>query len=183
MDLLGIADNGQRMKLTTDIQEFFRLRIKNVLSDENLRYDMIDAVLAAGVDDIYDTWLRAKAMALEGGTIAMQKAVQALVRVGNLAKNAVSETIDVNLFSTDAEHALYKAYLEARAAIERFTAEKNYQAVLSIVAGLASPIDAFFGAVMVMVEDTAVKNNRLALLKAISGLSAHTADLTKIVTM
>ncbi len=183
MDLLGISDNERQTKLLADIQDFFRLRIKNVLTDEALKYDMIDAVLAAGVDDVYDTWLRAKAMAVEGGTIAMQKAVQALIRVGNLAKNASSETIDPGLFTAEAEHALYKAYTDARAAVEKHEAEKNYQGVLTVLAAMAAPIDAFFGAVMVMVEDTAVKNNRLALLKAISGLSAHTADLTKIVVI
>lgn len=183
MDLLGISDNDRRTKLLADIQDFFRLRIKNVLTDEALKYDMIDAVLATGVDDVYGTWLRAKAMAIEGGTIAMQKAVQALIRVGNLAKNANSETIDPGLFTAEAEHALYKAYIDARTAIEKHEAEKNYQGVLTVLAAMAAPIDAFFGAVMVMVEDTAVKNNRLALLKAISSLSAHTADLTKIVVL
>jgi glycyl-tRNA synthetase beta chain len=183
MDLLGITDNERRTKLLTDIQEFFRLRIKNILTDESLRYDMIDAVLATGVDDIHDTWLRAKAMAVEGGTIAMQKAVQALVRVGNLAKSAEVETIDAGLFSTEAEHALYHAYIEANTMIKKYELEKNYQGVLTVLASMAAPIDAFFGAVMVMVEDTAIKYNRLALLKAISGLSAHTADLTKIVVM
>ncbi|CQR73935.1 Glycine--tRNA ligase beta subunit [Sporomusa ovata DSM 2662] len=183
MDLLGITDNERRTKLVTDIQEFFRLRIKNILTEENLRYDMIDAVLAAGNDDIYDTWLRANAMAVEGGTVAMQKAVQALVRVGNLAKNATSESIDVSLFTADAEHALYKAYIDARTVIANYHAEKNYQGILTVLAAMAAPIDAFFGAVMVMVEDTKVKNNRLALLKAIATLAAQTADLTKIVVM
>ncbi|WP_094606226.1 Glycine--tRNA ligase beta subunit [Sporomusa silvacetica DSM 10669] len=183
MDLLGITDNERRTKLVTDIQEFFRLRIKNILTEENLRYDMIDAVLATGNDDIYDTWLRAKAMAVEGGTVAMQKAVQALVRVGNLAKNATSETIDASLFTADAEHALYKAYIEAHTVIANYHAEKNYQGILTVLAAMAAPIDAFFGAVMVMVEDAKVKNNRLALLKSIATLAAQTADLTKIVVI
>lgn len=183
MDLLGITDNEQRTKLVADILEFFRLRIKNILTEENLRYDMIDAVLAAGNDDIYDTWLRARAMAVEGGTIAMQKAVQALIRVGNLAKNASSGIIDAGLFTADAEHVLYKTYLETQAIIANYQTEKNYRGVLTALAALAAPIDAFFGAVMVMVEDVDVKNNRLALLKSISTLAAQTADLTKIVVM
>ncbi|MBP2638118.1 MAG: glyS [Firmicutes bacterium] len=181
MDLLGITEQEQRTKLLSDIQEFFRLRIKNVLTEDNLRYDMIDAVLTIGNDNIYDTWLRAKAMAVEGGTEAMQKAVQALVRVGNLAKNATSDAIDTTLFIADAEQALYNAYHEAQAIITKYQAEKNYQGVLAVLANMTGPIDAFFGAVMVMVEDTAVKNNRLALLKSITTLATQTADLTKIV--
>ncbi|MGL5514193.1 MAG: glycine--tRNA ligase subunit beta [Sporomusa sp.] len=181
MDLLGVAGDERRNKLSADIQEFFRLRIKNILIDEAVRYDIIDAVLAAGVDDIYDTWLRAKAIAVEGGTMAMQTTVQAFVRVGNLAKNAGLEPIDPALFSTAAEQALYNAYKEARIAVDKFQAEKNYQGVFNILAGMAAPIDEFFGEVMVMVDDPAVKNNRLALLKSITELMVKIADLSKIV--
>lgn len=53
--------------------------------------------------------------------------------------------------------------------------------MLKTLAGLADPIDAFFEQVMVMVENLPVRNNRLALLQAITGLSAGIADLSKIV--
>jgi glycyl-tRNA synthetase beta chain len=46
---------------------------------------------------------------------------------------------------------------------------------------LTAPIDSFFGEVMVMAEDMAVRNNRLALLKAITNLTATIADISKIV--
>ncbi len=45
MELLAI-DNLSRPKLTVEIKEFFALRLRNVLSDENIRYDIIDAVMA-----------------------------------------------------------------------------------------------------------------------------------------
>lgn len=183
MDLLGISGQERRAKLTEDILEFFRLRLKNVLGDEGMRYDMIDAVLATGTDDVYDAWLRAKAMAVEGGTIAMQRAVQAFTRVGNLAKNATTDAIDPALFATDAEKALYDAYLAASRRVSELTAAKDYAGVLKVMADLAAPIDAFFGQVMVMVDDIAVKSNRLALLKAITALTAATADLSKIVVI
>ncbi len=184
MDLLGITDAAQRQKLLAEIQEFFRLRIKNVLSEENIRYDMVDAIMAVGTDNIYDTWLRAKAMALDGGTVAMQRAVQAFTRVGNLAKNAaVTDTIEPQIFASDAELQLYNAYLTARGTIDSYTKAKDYKGVLAVMAELAEPIDAFFGAVMVMVEDIAIRNNRLALLKAITGLTLQMADLSKIVVL
>jgi glycyl-tRNA synthetase beta chain len=183
MDLLSINDDKQREKLLFEIQEFFRLRIKNVLGDENVRYDMIDAVMAVGVDDVYDTWLRAKAMACNSGSIELQKAVQAFTRVGNLAKNATMETIEKSLFTVDEEHTLFLAYERAYQDIDRMTRSKDYNGVLSVMLKMTQPIDAFFGAVMVMVEDVAVRNNRLALLKAITNLTINMADLSKIVAL
>ena len=112
--------------------------------------------------------------------MAMQRAVQALIRAGNLAKNAVADAIDPNLLAADAERTLYEAYLRARRAITALLAERNYAGVLGVMADMADPLDAFFNQVMVMVDDAAVKNNRLALLKAIAALPSALADLTKI---
>lgn len=183
MDLLAISGAERREKLTADITDFFKLRIKNILADENLRYDMIDAVMAVGIDDLYDAWLRGQALLTEGSATAMQRTVQAFTRVGNLAKNAVSEEVNPALFATDAERNLYQAYIAARGKVESMTAGSDYLGVLAVMSELAAPIDEFFSAVMVMVEDIDVRNNRLALLRAITGLTARMADLSKIVVM
>jgi glycyl-tRNA synthetase beta chain len=182
MELLAISQDKQQ-ELLVDIGEFFRLRMKNLLTDDNIRYDIADAVMAVEHDNVYDTWLRAKALALDSGTVALQKAVQAFTRAGNLSKNAVDETIEPKLFTTEAEHALFQAYSSARSSIDGLTADKNYSGVLAKMAEMTAPIDTFFGAVMVMAEDLAVRNNRLSLLKAITGLAAQMADLSKIVVM
>lgn len=182
MDLLGIIGE-KRDKLLMDLQEFFRLRIKNILSDEKMRHDVIEAAMAVGIDNVYDVWLRAKALALDGGTIAMQQAVQAFTRVSNLAKNAPGDTIDKTLFVHEAEKALYDAYVDASERITLHTMNQDYQKVLAVMAEMVKPIDAFFGAVMVMVEDHAVRNNRLALLKNITALTERMADLSKITTI
>ena len=86
------------------------------------------------------------------------------------------------MFENDAERVLYEAYIAAEKEISAMIAAKNYQGVFKVLAGLAGPIDGFFGQVMVMVENIAVRNNRLALLSAITGLAAKIADLSKIVT-
>ncbi len=181
MDLLAITGEERRAGLSEDIAEFFRLRMKNVLADEGVRYDMVDAVLASDTDDVYDVWLRAKALAEGGATEAMQRAVQALTRAGNLAKNAGEGAIDPALFASDGEKELYAALESARKEIAALTAARDYAGVLKVVAGLTDPIDAFFTQVMVMVDDEAVRNNRLALLKGITALTARFADLSKIV--
>lgn len=182
MDLLGITESGVRDKLVADIHEFFRLRIKNVLSDGEVRYDIIDAVMSAGTDDVYDTYLRAMALAKFSGASEMQKAVQAFTRAGNLAKSAVPVSVDASLFTTDAESELYVSYKNAKEAVGRAVAVMNYGEVLNAMADLAEPINKFFDTVMVMDKDEKIKNNRLALLKAVISLTTDFADLSKIVT-
>ncbi|WP_378953799.1 glycine--tRNA ligase subunit beta [Pelosinus sp. sgz500959] len=181
MELLNFSDSAQQEKLQKEIQDFFRLRVKNILADEKIRYDIIDAVMAVGIDDIYDTWLRAKAMELEGTGAEMQKAIQAFTRASNLMKHATTDAIDENLFVVNAEHALYKGYQVARQDIEKMLVTKDYPGVLKAMIGMATPIDTFFSEVMVMAEDIGVRNNRLALLKAITHLTANIADLSKLV--
>ncbi|MEN6413339.1 MAG: glycine--tRNA ligase subunit beta [Veillonellales bacterium] len=182
MELLDIREAKQQAGLLEEIQGFFRLRLKNVLADEAVRYDMVDAVMAVGTDDLYDSWLRAKAMKAEGSTPVMEKTVQAFNRAGNLAKNAAADsTVDSSLFTDEAEHVLYNALTAARQSIDDKTREKDYAGVFPVLAGLNAPINAFFAAVMVMDKDEAIRRNRLALLKAIVGLTGKLADLSKIV--
>jgi len=183
IDLLGIKDNERKEKLLLDILDFFRLRIKNVLAEQNIRYDIVDAVMAAGSDDPFDTWQRAVAMASNAGQAATEQAVRAFTRAGNLAKNCTVETIEPTLFAVEAEQALYNAYCSAKDSIHSRLAAHDYIGALQDMAELAGPIDLFFTAVMVMVEDIAVRNNRLALLKAVTNLAVQTADFSKIVTV
>ncbi len=60
-------------------------------------------------------------------------------------------------------------------------AGRDYEGVLRQVALLREPVDNFFDAVMVMVEDEKVRDNRLALLKSVAVLAQPLADLSRIV--
>ena len=183
MDLLGVTGEEKRAKLNNELHDFFRLRLKNILTDEKIRYDHIDAVMAVGTDNVYDLWLRAQALTECSGTGAMQQTVQAFTRAGNLAKHAVTTAINPALFAHEAEAALFNAYSSACQQIEQFCASQDYQSVLQAMSHLAEPIDAFFGAVMVMAEDQAVRDNRLALLKSITAIGNRIGDVNKITGM
>lgn len=178
MDLLGITDDSRRCKLHSDLADFFQLRIKNILADEKHRHDYIDAVLAAGADDMYDVWLRARALTDAGA--GLQHTFQAFTRAANLAKNAGAAEIDNRLFRDAAEQALYDAYFRTAATIARQAAAQDYAGVLATMQEMAGPIDDFFATVMVMVDDQAVRDNRLALLKAITAMGNTVADVRKI---
>ena len=228
LDLAGIKDEQKRIQIVTAMNEFFkqRLNVKNVLGDAGVRHDVIEAVLGAGNNNVYQVWLRANAMMTAEGMAAMEKAVEAFTRAANLAKKNEADTsvlgvgesveqvwrrvktlaenegvsideamirfvslsrkqdaeqIDETLFEAEAEKSLYSAYQSARARIDELTAAHDYVGALQVVAEIAEPIDAFFAAVMVMVDDQAVRNNRLALLRAITGLTTGIVELSKIV--
>lgn len=181
MELLKIADAGQQAKLQNDVADFMKLRLKNVLADAGIRYDVVDAVFVT-VDDIYGVFLRAQAVN-EAVKQDMEKNIQAFVRTGNIARKAedVQAAVEADLLAEQVEKDLCKAYEAASAKAEKEIAAQDYAGAIATLSQLAAPIDAFFDGVMVMDKDEKIKNNRLGLLKLVDNLVCQVADFSKIV--
>ena len=180
MELLQI-DAAKQSKLQNDVADFMKLRLKNVLADAGIRYDVVDAVFVT-IDDIYGVFLRAQAVndALQQD---MEKIIQAFVRTGNIARKAedVAAVVDAGLFADKVENDLYAAYEKAAGETEKQIAAQDYAGAIVTLKNLAAPIDAFFDGVMVMDKDAKVKANRLGLLKLVDNLICRIADFSKIV--
>ena len=181
MELLKIADAGQQAKLQKDVADFMKLRLKNVLADAGIRYDVVDAVFVT-VDDIYGVFLRAQAVN-EAVKQDMEKTIQAFVRTGNIARKAedVQAAVEAGLLAEQVEKDLCKAYEAASDKAEKEIAAQDYAGAIATLSQLAAPIDAFFDGVMVMDKDEKIKNNRLGLLKLVDNLICQVADFSKIV--
>ena len=181
MELLKIADAGQQAKLQNDVADFMKLRLKNVLADAGIRYDVVDAVFVT-VDDIYGVFLRAQAVN-EAVKQDMEKTIQAFVRTGNIARKAedVQAAVEADILAEQVEKDLYKAYEVAASKVEKEIVAQDYAGVIATLSQLAAPIDAFFDGVMVMDKDEKIKNNRLGLLKLVDNLICQVADFSKIV--
>ena len=163
-----------RDKMQVYVADFIRLRLKNVLSERGVRYDVQEAVLG-DVDLVADVPVRAayveRLLASEGG----EALVQSFVRVGNIARSVTGGTVDPALFKAEEEGALLSAYQAAAAA------RAEGEDTLPAEQALGKAIDTFFDAVMVMDKDARVKENRLSLLKMIDDDLLETADYSKIV--
>lgn len=181
MELLKIADAGQQAKLQNDVADFMKLRLKNVLADAGIRYDVVDAVFVT-VDDIYGVFLRAQAVN-EAVKQDMEKTIQAFVRTGNIARKAedVQTAVEAALLAEQVEKDLCKAYEAAASKAEKEIVAQDYAGAIATLSQLAAPIDAFFDGVMVMDKDEKIKNNRLGLLKLVDNLICQVADFSKIV--
>lgn len=170
-------------EITKDLNDFFTLRIRNVLSEQGIRYDVADAIIGAGASDVRRTLLRAKALqavVAEGGKADFRPAVEAFNRTCNLASKSDSKQVDARLFADAAETKLYEAWQAAHGGFVKAFAEANLAEALASLSSLSGPIAAFFEAVMVMAEDEALRRNRLALLSLIAEDVKSFADFSKL---
>ncbi|WP_103109125.1 glycine--tRNA ligase subunit beta [Brevibacillus reuszeri] len=161
-----------------DLVDFFALRLKNVLQENHVRYDVIDAVLSADLTQVPDLLAKAKALMAAVEDEEFKLIVEQFNRVNNLAQKAEADQVDEALFAEEVERALYQSYLSVS---QEVSVLADQEKVLGTLSTLREPIKAFFDQVMVMAEDQAVRANRLGLLLRLSRLIFGYADFAKIV--
>lgn len=104
-------------------------------------------------------------------------------RIANIlrqAEHAGENTVDATLLAEDAEEALYLALQDTRRAVLPLLEERAYTDVLTRLADLREPVDDFFDKLMVMVDDEAVRLNRLALLAEVREQFLDVADVSRL---
>ena len=79
------------------------------------------------------------------------------------------------------EIKLYEAFNNIEEDVHQALNKKEYDKALDIFIALKGPVDNFFDEVMVMVEDSSIRENRLALLAKISETMLLICDLSKLV--
>lgn len=170
-------------KLVPQIMEFFKQRLRNLLMDQGIRYDVIDAVFAdKRNDDMVDLAVRCKALAayVEAGNA--EPLVQVSVRVSNLCKKIEKEVaISGALFKDESENKLHEVIAAVSKEIIPEIVLYDYAAVLKAGEKVIEPVNTFFDNVMVMDEDENVKNNRLAMLEEVRGIVNAVGDLSLLV--
>lgn len=170
-------------KLVPQIMEFFKQRLRNLLMDQGIRYDVIDAVFAdKRNDDMVDLAVRCKALAtyVEAGNA--EPLVQVSMRVSNLCKKIEKEVaISGALFKDESENKLHEVVAAVSKEIIPEIVLYDYAAVLKAGEKVIEPVNTFFDNVMVMDEDENVKNNRLAMLEEVRGIVNAVGDLSLLV--
>lgn len=168
----------EREEVRKELYEFFGLRVKNVLS-ESVRYDVVDAVMAAGYDDVKLTVARGDALMRAVQADEFKLTVESFNRVSNLAAKADSRDIHPELFEEDAERKLYERWIHVHEAYA--AASGNPAEAIEVLSRLKDEVHSFFEQVMVMAENEAVRGNRLALLANIANDIQRFADFSKLV--
>ena len=175
------GDKLTNLNVSTDVFEFMLGRFRAWYQDEGIEVDVIQAVLARRPTKPVDFDRRVKAVSHFRTLDAAEALAAANKRVSNiLAKNDITSqgNVDESLLSDDAEKVLASQVAKFATELAPLYADGNYQEALSQLAGIRESVDNFFDNVMVMADDEAVKQNRLALLSQLSGLFLDIADIS-----
>ena len=157
---------------------YFAARLAAIGREEGFAPDTIEAVSAAGVIDPVPYLERARALetARAEAPELFDDLATAYARAANLRDASLGDAVDESLMGP-AELDLLHACETGREDVEKALAEGNYQAALGSLAELKAPIDRFFVDVLVMDEDTRVRENRLRLLNRFADVFSGVANI------
>jgi glycyl-tRNA synthetase beta chain len=169
-------------KVRMDLEEFFVQRLRGLFHEQGLPYDVIEAALATGADDLLGVWQRARVLAdfRKESPVAFDGLLTAFTRANNLSKKHFSLHVDAALFLHPAEENLDQKLQKVRSKVQKYLEKRDYKRALGEMARLKEPVDIFFNGVMVMVEDESCRKNRLGLLKNVVDIILSVADLSKL---
>jgi glycyl-tRNA synthetase beta chain len=163
-----------------ELLSFFRLRLKYLLAEDHIRYDLVDAVLESSVLEVTSLVERAKVLESRSSHVEFKETIEALARVMNIAKKGTEQEINEQLFDSEYEKSLFAAYVHATNAIKSLKAEGKEEEIYNVLAGLKDVINDYFDHTMVMSEDENIKTNRLAQMVKMAQLIETFAKMNVI---
>jgi len=182
--------------LSKALEGFLADRLSGLLVEDGYGAQEIDAVLALRPPRLGDIPRRMEAVRAFSELPEAQALAAANKRVGNILRKAVGQAeapgdesaaacitagqVQVALLQEPAERALLASLQATLPDATRLFDAGDYGGSLKVLAALRAPVDAFFDEVMVNVEDTALRANRLALLAQLHAAMNRVADLGRL---
>ena len=180
--LIDIATTDANVK--ADLLAFFAERVRTILeaSAWQFAYDEIAAAMEAGwassLTDLVDRIHAVKAIRDESNFLSVLDSAK---RIANITAGHTSTRVDAAKLEHATEKRLAALTDVVTAQIDEMISERQYRQALESFAGMAPELETFFKDVMVMVDDEAVRTNRMSLLRRVGGAVMKIADVTKIV--
>ena len=171
------------------VHDFLRERLEFYLQEvKGFAYDVVNAVLAAGADDVPDAVHRAEAVSQVRGSEDFAAIGTSFKRMKNILRQAreagkpAADHLEAKKLKEPEEKDLAAQLKKVGAEVEKLRAAGDYAGALHKMAVLRPPIDAFFDKVMVMVDDEELRSQRLALLQELLNRFTTIADFSEVVT-
>ncbi len=179
----GIALECDEQTTLSALAGFFEQRLENILAEEGLPYDVVNAVSALPLVCPLYNYQKAHALADFRADEEFAQLMAAYGRAANLLKNAQpAAEVQEQLLEEQAERELFAALSAVSSKVKSALALRDYLAALRSLASVRPQLDAFFEEVMVMAENEALRGNRLALLQYLVAMTAELGDLSALVS-
>lgn len=168
--------------LVEEVYAFTLDRLRGYLADAGIPADTFDAVNAVDPQRPADFVARAQAVEAFRDLPEADALAAANKRIANILKQSGKATgaVDDSLLVEPAEQALWQALAAQRQSARPLLAAGRYRDALRELAVLRDTVDAFFDSVMVMADDDALRENRLALLAVMLALFREVADVGRL---
>jgi glycyl-tRNA synthetase beta chain len=180
---IEVSDAAQKQVL-----DFLLERARFLLKEKRgFAYDEINAAFAAGADDLVDAAERVVAVKAIRNTKDFIPLAASFKRIRNILEKSAGKLdkaqaeVEPELLWEPAERELYASSQKIGAEATRRKKAGKYREALEVISELRPSVDKFFDSVLVMVEDTRVRKNRLALLGNLLKEFSTIADFSELV--
>jgi glycyl-tRNA synthetase beta chain len=163
------------------VMDFFQSRLHHIYENQGYRYDLVKAALAPGIENIYHSYLRLKALDSLKDSPQFEPMIIIAKRVNNILRDQSKHKVNEELLLEKQERELHTTFSIIRDNILPLIAIGDFAKAQRMVFRMRSPINDFFDHVLVMTEDQRLRRNRLALLQEISRLFGRIADYSSVV--
>ncbi len=169
------------------VLEFLLERARFIFRERHgFPYDEINAVLAAGADNLLDARQRLGALHSIRRTKNFEPLAASFKRIRNIVEKAGPAEhwrlpeVRAELLTAEAEQALHRAARRVAQQAESHRLAGRYREALLLIAELRPVVDRFFDEVLVMAEQSDLRRNRLTLLAKLLREFSRIADFSEI---
>lgn len=173
--------HAQKAQVLKEVEAFVTSRVKTVFLEYDVRKDEIEASLAQAVSDIYDTFLRVKALHdFRATDNRFPLLFEVFKRASGQLDGQKIATFSPALLSEKAEINLDQRLQTLEGPFLQALQQQNYEQAYVLIAELQQPLASLFDEVKILADDPAVQQNRIALLQRVLGLFGRLLDFSRI---
>ncbi len=169
------------------LEEFFAQRLKAYFMQQGYSTRLVDAVLGAGVDDIWTLYRKLSALHsfseqedFEHAVLTFKRADNIIKKQGDSAPGVLDGEVDREKLTSGAEYELAKRIRELTPQWKDLWEREQFADLFALLEELRPVVDAFFDQVMVMTDDPDLRQNRLNLLKSLVDKLSMLADFNAL---
>ncbi|KOP83483.1 glycine--tRNA ligase subunit beta [Cytobacillus solani] len=174
----GIAKKAVE-EISKEIIAFFKLRIKHLLQEKHVRYDLIEAVLGSNIGTIPALVKKAVVLETRKEEAGFKESIEALSRVLNISSKAEAiGEVEKSLFENEYESILYDKFILVN---EQLSKEISEDETFALLVSMKPEIDQYFDHTMVMADNRDIRENRLSLMGKLANIIKNFANMNEII--